>query len=79
MSAHWASSPDSTPLFQEIPATPGEEDAHAAEVLDLLRQDALRCYDHYLDLLNEDDDGRPLREGQDVVAVIKSTEVMLFR
>jgi hypothetical protein len=29
------SAPDSTPLFQEITATPGEEDAHPAEVVDL--------------------------------------------
>ena len=29
------SSPDSSPLFAEIPGTPGEEDAGAAEVLDL--------------------------------------------
>ena len=29
------SAPDSTPLFREIPATPGEEDAHPAEVVDL--------------------------------------------
>ncbi len=29
----------------------------AAEVLDILRDDAARCYDHYLDLLNEDENG----------------------
>jgi hypothetical protein len=29
------STPDTTPLFQEFPATPGEEDARAADVLDL--------------------------------------------
>ena len=29
------SAPDSTPLFQELPAQPGEEDTRAAEVLDL--------------------------------------------
>ena len=29
------SAPDSTPLFQEIPATPGEEDARPADVVDL--------------------------------------------
>ena len=29
------SSPDSSPLFAEIPATPGEQDADAADVLDL--------------------------------------------
>ncbi len=34
----------------------GEE---AARVLDLLRQDASRNYDHYLDMLNEDEGGQP--------------------
>src|SRR5487761_2100713 len=29
------SAPDTTPLFQEFPATPGEEDTHTAEVVDL--------------------------------------------
>jgi (4-O-methyl)-D-glucuronate---lignin esterase len=29
------SAPDSSPLFQEYPATPGEEDTHAADVIDL--------------------------------------------
>jgi hypothetical protein len=29
------SAPDSTPLFREIPATPGEEDTHTADVIDL--------------------------------------------
>jgi alpha-L-rhamnosidase len=29
------STPDTTPLFREIPATPGEEDAHVADVIDL--------------------------------------------
>ncbi len=29
------SAPDTTPLFQEFPATPGEEDTHPAEVVDL--------------------------------------------
>lgn len=33
----------------------------AAEVLALLREDAARCYDHYLGFLNEDAEGRPLR------------------
>jgi len=32
----------------------GEE---AARVLDLLREDATRCYDHYTEMLNEDEDG----------------------
>jgi thymidylate synthase (FAD) len=31
----------------------------AARVLDLLREDAGRCYDNYLDMLNEDDAGVP--------------------
>jgi thymidylate synthase (FAD) len=35
----------------------GEE---AARVLDLLRQDAARNYDHYLEMLNEDEQGAPL-------------------
>jgi thymidylate synthase (FAD) len=34
----------------------GEEAAH---VLDLLRDDARRCYDHYAELLNEDEAGAP--------------------
>jgi thymidylate synthase (FAD) len=41
----------------------GEE---AARVLDLLREDAARCYDHYAEMLNEDADGSardPLRQG----------------
>src|SRR5690349_11919873 len=32
----------------------------AAQVLDLLREDATRCYDHYAAMLNEDDAGAPL-------------------
>src|SRR5262245_23954766 len=36
---------------------------HAARVLDLLKADAARCYDHYQELLNEDDAGQPLRAG----------------
>jgi len=32
----------------------------AASVLQLLREDAARCYDHYLWLLNEDEQGQPL-------------------
>lgn len=38
----------------------------AARVLDLLRQDATRCYDHYAEMLNEDDAGGqrdPARQG----------------
>ena len=34
----------------------GEEAAH---VLDLLREDATRCYDHYAEMLNEDATGAP--------------------
>ena len=30
----------------------------AARVIDILREDAARCYDHYLELLNEDEEGR---------------------
>jgi thymidylate synthase (FAD) len=33
--------------------------AEAARVLDLLREDAARNYDHYLEMLNEEEDGRP--------------------
>jgi thymidylate synthase (FAD) len=33
--------------------------AAAARVLDLLREDATRSYDHYLEMLNEDEDGTP--------------------
>ena len=36
----------------------------AARVLDLLREDATRCYDHYLALLNEDEQGRTIDETQ---------------
>jgi thymidylate synthase (FAD) len=38
----------------------------AARVLNLLREDAERCYEHYLDMLNEDDSGAardPARQG----------------
>jgi thymidylate synthase (FAD) len=35
------------------------EGAEAARVLDLLREDATRNYDHYLEMLNEDTDGAP--------------------
>jgi thymidylate synthase (FAD) len=34
--------------------------AEAARVLDLLREDATRAYDHYLEMLNEDEAGRPI-------------------
>lgn len=36
------------------------EGAEAARVLDLLREDATRNYDHYLEMLNEDDQGQAL-------------------
>jgi len=36
------------------------EGAEAARVLDLLRQDATRNYDHYLEMLNEDEAGKPI-------------------
>ncbi|TVQ58140.1 MAG: FAD-dependent thymidylate synthase [Rhodobacteraceae bacterium] len=32
----------------------------AQRVLDILRDDAARCYDHYLEMLNADEDGAPL-------------------
>jgi thymidylate synthase (FAD) len=38
------------------------EGAEAARVLDLLREDATRNYDHYLEMLNEDEQGKPLDE-----------------
>ncbi|MFH5924708.1 FAD-dependent thymidylate synthase [Roseomonas xinghualingensis] len=43
----------------------GEE---AARVLDLLREDATRNYDHYLEMLNEDADGRVIDEGRQGLA-----------
>ena len=36
----------------------------ATAVLRLLREDATRCYDHYQELLNEDDTGEPIRPGE---------------
>lgn len=33
--------------------------AQAARVLDMLRDDATRCYDHYAEMVGEDDPGRP--------------------
>jgi thymidylate synthase (FAD) len=42
------------------------EGAEAARVLDLLREDATRNYDHYVEMLNEDEDGNvrdPSRQG----------------
>jgi len=35
------------------------EGAEAARVLDLLREDATRNYDHYVEMLNEDEQGNP--------------------
>ncbi len=42
------------------------DDDEAAMVLDLLREDATRCHDHYLAMLNENEDGTardPTRQG----------------
>lgn len=36
----------------------GLDPDQAARVIDILREDAARCYDHYLELLNEDEDGQ---------------------
>ncbi len=36
----------------------------AARVLDLLRDDATRSYDHYIEMLNEDEQGAPREPGQ---------------
>src|SRR4051812_31231408 len=35
------------------------EGEQAQQVLDILREDSLRTYDHYQEMLNEDDDGNP--------------------
>ncbi|MBP0445601.1 FAD-dependent thymidylate synthase [Roseomonas sp. SSH11] len=43
----------------------GEE---AARVLDLLREDAARNYDHYLEMLNEDAEGRVIDESRNGLA-----------
>ena len=40
------------------------EGDEAARVLDLLRDDATRNYDHYLEMLNEDAEGRVIEEGR---------------
>ncbi len=40
------------------------EGAEAAEVLDLLRGDAMRTYDHYATMLNEGTDGTPVDPGR---------------
>ena len=44
------------------------EAERAAAVLQLLRDDATRCYDHYQELLNEDEAGRTLRPGEPSLA-----------
>jgi thymidylate synthase (FAD) len=43
----------------------GEE---ARRVLDLLREDATRNYDHYLEMLNEDEEGKVIDEGRSGLA-----------
>jgi thymidylate synthase (FAD) len=43
----------------------GEE---AARVLDLLREDAARNYDHYIEMLNEDEQGQPRDPGRQGLA-----------
>ena len=40
----------------------------AAQVLDLLRDDATRCYDHYAGMLNEDETGAPRDPGRQGLA-----------
>jgi thymidylate synthase (FAD) len=40
------------------------EGEQATRVLDLLREDATRNYDHYLDMLNEDEQGQPIDPGR---------------
>lgn len=42
--------------------------AQSAAVLDLLRADAMRCYDHYEALLNEDETGAPRRPDEPQLA-----------
>jgi thymidylate synthase (FAD) len=44
------------------------EGDEAACVLDLLRDDATRCYDHYVDMLNEGADGAPADPGRQGLA-----------
>jgi thymidylate synthase (FAD) len=44
------------------------EAERAAAVLQLLKDDATRCYDHYQELLNEDEAGRILRPGEPSLA-----------
>jgi thymidylate synthase (FAD) len=40
----------------------------AAQVLDLLREDATRSYDHYIEMLNEDEQGEPRDPGRQGLA-----------
>ena len=42
--------------------------AEAAHVLDLLREDATRNYDHYVEMLNEGEDGQPADAGRQGLA-----------
>jgi thymidylate synthase (FAD) len=42
--------------------------AEAAHVLDLLREDATRNYDHYVEMLNEDENGQPVDAGRQGLA-----------
>jgi thymidylate synthase (FAD) len=44
------------------------EGAEAARVLDLLREDAARCFDHYVEMLNEDASGAALDPGRQGLA-----------
>ncbi|NKE48360.1 FAD-dependent thymidylate synthase [Roseomonas frigidaquae] len=44
------------------------EGAEAARVLDLLREDATRNYDHYVEMLNEDEKGEPIDPGRQGLA-----------
>ena len=44
------------------------EGAEAARVLDLLREDASRNYDHYVEMLNEDEQGNPIDPGRQGLA-----------
>ncbi len=44
------------------------EGAEAAQVLDLLREDAERCYRNYAWMLNEDEAGNPVEEGRQGLA-----------
>ena len=44
------------------------EAERAAAVLELLKDDATRCYDHYQELLNEDEAGQTIRPGEPSLA-----------